>query len=290
MSNLKATLAQRAQNGGLQERTSIRSLLAQENVKKRFEELLGKKAAGFMSSVLNIVNSSTDLQQCNPQQVLAAAAVAAALDLPIDPNLGFAYIVPYRDRRNNQVHAQFQLGYKGYIQLAMRTGMYKTINATHVYEGEIEHYNRITGEVRFSEDGPTSDKIVGYIAYFKLANGFEKFEYWPVERVKQHAERFSQSYRSGRNSPWQTDFDAMATKTVLKSLLSKYGVLSIEMQTAVVADQAVIHETAEGHQYEYVDNDGTVVDAVTVDEYATETAGADPVPDAADLFSQTREE
>src|SRR5690606_16000209 len=126
------------------------------------------------------------------------------------------------------------------IQLAMRTGMYKTINATHVYEGEIEHYNRITGEVRFSEDGPTSDKIVGYIAYFKLVNGFEKFEYWPVERVKEHAERFSQSYRSGRNSPWQTDFDAMATKTVLKSLLSKYGVLSIEMQTAVVADQAVI--------------------------------------------------
>src|SRR5690606_28747119 len=272
MSNLKATLAQRAQNGGLQERTSIRSLLAQENVKKRFEELLGKKAAGFMSSVLNIVNSSTDLQQCNPQQVLAAAAVAAALDLPIDPNLGFAYIVPYRDRRNNQVHAQFQLGYKGFVQLAMRTGMYKTINATHVYEGEIEHYNRITGEVRFSEDGPTSDKIVGYIAYFKLLNGFEKYEYWPNERVSEHAQRFSQSYGSNY-SPWKTDFDAMATKTVLKHLLSRYGVLSIEMQTAVKADQAVVHETDDGEQYEYVDN--TVEAEYTVDDIAEVDAAAE---------------
>lgn len=258
MSKLKQQLAQRASKG-LQEATTVRSLLARDSIKKRFEELLGRKAPGFMSSVINIVNSNTQLQQCDPNQVIAAAAVAAAMDLPIDPNLGFAYIVPYKGK------AQFQMGYKGFVQLAMRTGMYKTINATHVYEGEIESFNRITGEVKFSETGATSDKIVGYIAYFKLLNGFEKYEYWPIERVIEHAKRFSQSY--GRNySPWKTDFDAMAIKTVLKHLLSRYGVLSIEMQTAVKADQAVVHETDDGEQYEYVDN--TVEAEYTVDDAA----------------------
>lgn len=258
MSKLKQQLAQRASNG-LQEATTVRSLLARDSIKKRFEELLGRKAPGFMSSVINIVNSNTQLQQCDPNQVIAAAAVAAAMDLPIDPNLGFAYIVPYKGK------AQFQMGYKGFVQLAMRTGMYKTINATHVYEGEIESFNRITGEVKFSETGATSDKIVGYIAYFRLLNGFEKYEYWPIEKVREHAQRFSQSYGSNY-SPWKTDFDAMATKTVLKHLLSRYGVLSIEMQTAVKADQAVVHETDDGEQYEYVDN--TVEAEYTVDDAA----------------------
>ena len=258
MSKLKQQLAKRASNG-LQEATTVRSLLARDSIKKRFEELLGRKAPGFISSVINIVNSNTQLQQCDPNQVIAAAAVAAAMDLPIDPNLGFAYIVPYKGK------AQFQMGYKGFVQLAMRTGMYKTINATHVYEGEIESFNRITGEVKFSETGATSDKIVGYIAYFKLLNGFEKYEYWPIERVIEHAKRFSQSYGSNY-SPWKTDFDAMAIKTVLKHLLSRYGVLSIEMQTAVKADQAVVHETDDGEQYEYVDN--TVEAEYTVDDAA----------------------
>src|SRR5690554_5707507 len=123
MSKLKQQLATRA-NNGLQEAATVRSLLARDNIKKRFEELLGRKAPGFMSSVINIVNSNTQLQQCDPNQVIASAAVAAAMDLPIDPNLGFAYIVPYKGK------AQFQMGYKGFVQLAMRTSMYKTINAT----------------------------------------------------------------------------------------------------------------------------------------------------------------
>lgn len=268
MSNLKQTLAKRA-NEGLQEATTVKALLARDAVKRRFEELLGRKAPGFMSSIINIVNSNTQLQQCDPNQVIAAAAVAAAMDLPIDPNLGFAYIVPYKGK------AQFQMGYKGFVQLAMRTGMYKTINATHVYEGEIESFNRITGEVKFSETGATSDKIVGYIAYFKLLNGFEKYEYWPIERVIEHAKRFSQSYGSNY-SPWKTDFDAMATKTVLKHLLSRYGILSIEMQTGLRADQAVITATDDGEQYEYVDNtiDGeyTINDIVTDGESVMQDA------------------
>lgn len=251
MSNLKTQLAQRAQKG-VGQGVTLNQLVKTEGVRKRFEELLGSKAPGFISSLLSVVNSNPQLRTMDPQKVLGAAAIAAAMDLPIDPNLGFAYIVPYKNQ------PQFQIGYKGYIQLAMRTGQYKTINATHVYEGEIESYNRITGEVVLSEDGPTSNKIVGYIAYFKLINGFEKYEYWTVDQVIAHAKRFSQSYGKSY-SPWNTDFDAMATKTVLKSLLSKYGILSIEMQTAVKADQAVIHETEGGEpEFEYIDATYTV--------------------------------
>lgn len=252
MSALKNQLAQRAQAGNGQGVT-LNALIKQDAIKQRFNELLGQKAPGFLSSVLNVVNSNSLLKECNPREILAAAAIAASLDLPVDPNLGFAYIVPYKDR--GAPRPQFQVGYRGYIQLAMRTGLYKTINATHVYEGEIESYNRITGEVVFSERGATSEKIVGYIAYFKLINGFEKFEYWSVDKVIQHAERFSQSYRAGKSSPWHTDFDAMATKTVLKALLHKYGILSIEMQTAVKADQALVSEGDEGDpEFEYADN------------------------------------
>lgn len=252
-SNLKQQLAQRVQQGSGQGIT-LKELLRKEDVRKRFEEILGNKAPGFISSIINVANNNPDLQKLDPRKVVACAAVAAAMDLPIDPNLGFAYIVPYKGQ------PQFQMGYRGYIQLAMRTGAYKTINATHVYEGEIKRWNRITGEIEFSEDGPKSDKVVGYIAYFRLINGFEKYEYWPVERVIAHAKRFSQSFDSER-SPWKTDFDAMATKTVLKHLLSHYGILSIEMQTAIKADQAVITETSEGEaQFDYVDAEYTVHD------------------------------
>lgn len=260
MSRLRDTLAQRAQNsnGALSDSVSIRRLLSSESVKKRFEELLGKKAPGFMSSILNIVNGNTNLQECNPQQVLAAAAVAASLDLPIDPNLGFAYIVPYKGK------AQFQMGYRGYIQLAMRTGLYQTINATEVYEGEIRSHNRITGLVEFDPDGRTSDQIVGFVAYFRLLNGFEKYDYMTVDEVVAHAKRFSQSFNSN-HSPWKTDFNAMATKTVLKRLLSKYGILSIEMQTGLSADQAVVTESDEGDPtFEYVDNSATLDAEYTV--------------------------
>src|SRR5690606_18292633 len=217
----------------------INALVASANVKQRFEEMLGEKAAGFLSSVISIVNSNNQLKQCDPNKVLGCAAIAASMDLPINPNLGFAYIVPYKGE------AQFQMGYRGYVQLAMRTGQYKTINATEVYEGEIESFNRITGRVTFSETGKKSDKIVGYIAYFELVNGFEKYDYMTVEEVTAHAKRFSQSFNSS-HSPWKTDFNAMATKTVLKRLLSKYGILSSDMQTAQLADQATPIEREDG--------------------------------------------
>ena len=228
-------------------------LLRQDSIKKRFEEVLGKKAPGFMSSIISATNANKELKKADPLSIVSAAAVAAALDLPINPSLGFAHIVPYK--RDGVAIAQFQMGYRGFIQLGMRSGQYKTINACAVYEGELVASNRFTGEMTFDETRRTSDKIIGYVAYFKLINGFEKWLYMTVEEAKAHGKRYSKSFNiaSGR---WQQDFDAMALKTVLKMLMSKYGILSVDMQTAVLADQAIVKKDGE---YEYPDND--VVDA-----------------------------
>ena len=228
-------------------------LLRQDSIKKRFEEVLGKKAPGFMSSIISATNANKELKKADPLSIVSAAAVAAALDLPINPSLGFAHIVPYK--RDGVAIAQFQMGYRGFIQLGMRSGQYKTINACAVYEGELVASNRFTGEMTFDETRRTSDKIIGYVAYFRLVNGFEKWVYMTADEAKAHGKRYSKSFNlaSGR---WQQDFDAMALKTVLKMLMSKYGILSVDMQTAVLADQAIVKKDGE---YEYPDND--VVDA-----------------------------
>ena len=234
-----------------------------EQIKERFDEILGKKSAGFISSMINLSNTPS-LKDAQPMSIISSAVVAATLDLPIDPNLGFAYVVPYNDKNKGKI-AQFQMGYKGFIQLAIRTGQYQTINAVEVYEGEIEKINRLTGEIKFSDEPVKTDKIIGYIAYFKLLNGFEKTLYMSKEEMERHAKKYSQTYKSKKDfivkkSLWSTDFDSMATKTVLKLLISKYGILSIEMQDAIKADQAVIKEsvvnvgTSIGENVEYVDN------------------------------------
>lgn len=235
---------------------TVKSMLSDTKIKKRFEELLGKKAQGFMSSIINVVNNNAELKQCEATTIIGSAAIAASLDLPIDPNLGFAYIIPYNTKINGTYvkKAQFQLGYKGFVQLAMRTGMYKTISATPIYEGEIKSYNRITSEIELGE--PESDVIVGYIAYFKLLNGFEKYLYMTKEEVANHADKFSKTYKN-EYGIWKKDFDGMATKTVLKRLLSKYGMLSIEMNTALSTDQAIITSNLsaenEDETIEYID-------------------------------------
>jgi recombination protein RecT len=248
---------------------TVKGLLCNVDYKKRFEEILGKKAQGFMSSVINVAKTSS-LADCEPNSVVSAAVVAATLDLPIDPNLGFAYIVPYNDNKKKIKVGQFQLGYKGFIQLAQRSGQYKTINAIEIHEGEIKRIDRLTGEIEFNEDFDMSTieekKVVGYVAYFRLLNGFEKALYMTREQLEAHGKKYSQSYKSNKewivkSSLWTTDFDSMATKTVIKLLISKYGPLSIEMQRAVMTDQAfikedVLKENAEidSNSVEYVDN------------------------------------
>jgi recombination protein RecT len=242
---------------------TLAALLGQENIKSRFESVLGKKAAGFMSSIISAVNANPELKKADQMSVVAAAAVAASLDLPINPSLGFAHLVPYK--RDGVPIAQFQMGWRGFVQLGMRSGQYRTLNVCEVYEGELVEGNRFTGEMHFDEKKRTSDKIIGYVAYFKLLNGFEKYLYMTEDQVTAHGKKYSKSY-DNKNSMWQKDAGPMKLKTVLKMLISKFGILSIEMQTAVQLDQAVM-KNMDG-SYEYVDNpetDSKVIDAESED-------------------------
>ena len=217
------------------EKLTLQQLLNSAGIRRRFEELLDTSAPSFMSSILT------------------AAGIAAALKLPINPGLGFAFIVPYKGQ------ATFQLGAKGFVQLAMRSGQYRTLHAGAVREGQIKDIDFVTGEIIRGEK--IYDTVVGYVAYMELINGFNKALFMTVDELQAHAERYSQSYaydlRSGRKSSvWSTNFDAMARKTVLKRLLSNFGIISIDQQsaalaTALQADQAVI--TEEG--FRYIDNE-----------------------------------
>ncbi len=235
---------------------SLLNMLAQVDVKKRFEDIMGKKAAGFISSVISATKANPKLLQCEPGTVISSAVIAATLDLPIQPSLGFAAIVPYNTEVEGQSKsvAQFQMMYRGYIQLGMRTGQYKTMNVCEVYEGELVSENRFTGEYIFDATKKSSDKVIGYAAYFKMINGFEKCVYWTNEKIHAHAKEYSKTYEH-KNGRWNKDFGSMASKTVLKNLLSKYGILSVDMQLqqALIADQALIKD-ANTLDVEYVDS------------------------------------
>lgn len=204
------------------------AMFKQDSVQARFRRMLGKKSAGFISSVLTVVSQNKLLQNADMRTVLSSASIAASLDLPIIPSLGRAWIVPYKGA------AQFQIGYLGLVELAQRSGLYETINVVTVYEGEIVKWNKFTEELTYGE--PESDVAIGYCASFTLLNGFRKVVYWTKDAVIKHAKRFSKSYNSS-SSPWQSDFDAMAMKTVLAYMLRHWGPLSIEMQTAMDKDK-----------------------------------------------------
>lgn len=191
----------------------------------RFEEVLGKRAPQFTASILGLYNNEKTLQKAEPMSVISSAMVAATLDLPVDKNLGYAWIVPYKGK------AQFQLGYKGYIQLALRTGQYKFINCIPIREGELQKWNPLTEELDIDFEKRQSDSVIGYAAYFELLNGFRKTSYWPKADVEKHKSKFSKS-----DFGWGKDWDAMALKTVLKAILSKWGILSVEMQSALKED------------------------------------------------------
>lgn len=193
-----------------------------------------QKAEIFKTSLLNTVNSTTLWEKVNPLSIIQSALISTTLDLPINQNLGFAYLIPYGS------NAQFQIGYKGLIQLAQRTGQYQTISASEVREGQIVSYDPLKG-IEFDWT-ITDGEIIGYVAYFRLVNGFEKYHYMPNKDIQGHGKKYSKTYANG---PWKTDFDAMAKKTVLKQLISKFGIMSVEMQDAVVKDQSVVNEEGE---------------------------------------------
>ena len=235
-------------------------MIGSKSVQERFEKMLGKKSAGFLSSLLTLVNNNNLLQKANPTSVLAAAATAASLDLPVNPSLGLAWIVPYGNG------AQFQLGYRGAIALAMRSGQMKSIVMTEVYEGECKCWNRFTETFEFGDR--VSDNIIGYYARFETVNGFVKATFWTKEEVLKHAKRFSKSFNRG---PWQSDFDAMAKKTVLLSIIKTYAPMSIEMQSAFESDEKVATVNETTGQEEFIDAE--VLDAQSEDTAVVEDTG-----------------
>lgn len=210
------------------------------------DSVLKDNKASFVTSLVSVVANNSSLQACEPVTLMYAAMKATALNLPFDPNLGLAYVIPYSN--HGRTEAQFQLGAKGLTQLAMRSGQFKCINVDCVYDGEISNVNRLSGEIEFGGERK-SDKVVGYFAYFSLLNGFEKTLYMTKEDIEKHAKRFSKAFNSG---PWKSDFDAMAKKTVLKQLLSRFAPLSVDMQSAIKADQAVYRD--ETMKEDYVDS------------------------------------
>jgi len=257
----------------------ISQFLNSESIKGRFTEILGQKGVGFISSVLSVVSSNQSLANADQNSIYTAALMAASLDLPINQNLGLAYIVPYNARQSDGTFkqmAQFQLGYKGFLQLAQRSGQFKTINSTDVRQGEIVSWNRMSGEITFDwiQDSKErlSKPVIGYLSYFKLLNGFENSLYMTVEEIDAHAKKYSQTYKKFGTGLWKDEFDGMAKKTVTKLNLSKNAPLSIEMQKAVVSDQAVIKndnfvsgETVD-IETQYVDNEEVALDVSAVNE------------------------
>jgi len=213
----------------------LKNILAAQSVQEQFQSVLKENAGAFVASIIDLYNTDRTLQMCDPKNVVMEALKAASLKLPINKQLGFAWIVPYRDGKTEAYIPTFQLGYKGYIQLCMRTGAYRYINADIVYEGELVKHDKLTGEIEIDPSKRISDKKIGYFAFIETLNGFRKTLYMTVEEVTKHAQQYSKSYGS-KNSVWATDFDAMALKTCLRLLLSKYGIMSVEMQQAYIQD------------------------------------------------------
>ncbi|MFR4251226.1 MAG: recombinase RecT [Christensenellales bacterium] len=219
----------------------MNSFLDGEGLRKRFDDLLGKRAPQFISSIVSMVNADNNMQQAfyeSPMTVIQAALKAATFDLPIDQSLGYAYIVPFKNYKKDigikKMEATFILGWKGMHQLALRTGAYKTINVVDIREGELKSYNRLTEEVNIDfiedEEERGSKPIIGYVGYYRLVNGAEKTIYMSVKAIEQHEKKFRKGQYQGKG--WRDDWDAMARKTVYRRLIGKWGVMSINYQTA----------------------------------------------------------
>ena len=200
---------------------AFKAVINDKSIRNRAKACLGENSGAFISSMLDLYSGDQYLQKCDPHAVAMECLKAASLHLPIVKGLGFAYVVPYKNV------PQFIIGWKGLVQLAQRTGQYACINADAVYEGEDVRRNRLTGQIEIT-GSPTEEKAIGYFAYFRLVNGFEKMLYMTRKEVDDYAKRYSKAYSTG---PWKTEFDAMAKKTLLRQLL-KYGPMSTEMQKA----------------------------------------------------------
>lgn len=219
-------------------------------VQDKIKELVGKNAPAFTASVLQIVNSNSMLIDADPKTVFSAACMAATLNLPINNSLGFAYLVPFNNRKEGKIEAQFMIGWKGYVQLAQRSGQFERIAATPVYEGQLVSANPLLG-YEFDWTVQAQGQPIGYVAFFKLLNGFTAELYMSKDDVQKHANKYSQTARKGFGV-WKDQFDSMALKTVLKLLLSKQAPLSIEMQQAQMSDQSIVKDF-DNQEFSYPD-------------------------------------
>ena len=236
------------------------TFMSSDAVKQKVNEMIGgKDGQSFITSIISAVSTNPNLAKCEHSTILSAAMQGVSLKLSPSNQLGQYYLVPYDDNKNHRVVAQFQMGYKGYIQLAMRSGQYRDLDVMDIREGEYKGKDKYTGKpvIEFIEDDDAREElpIVGYFAYFELLNGFRKSLYWSKAKMEKHAMQYSKGYASdvkkgNQYTFWSKDFNGMAYKTMLRQLLSKWAVMSIEMQTAMASDMAVINDNS----YEYVDN------------------------------------
>lgn len=251
----------------------LNTFLDQDGYRKRFDELLGARAPQFVSSIVSLVNADANLQKAfyqAPITIIKAALKAATFDLPIDQNLGYAYIVPFNNSKKldngqyeKRMEANFILGWKGMHQMALRSGVYKTISVVDVRQGEFVSYNRLTGDLQlvFEEDEDKRDSlpVVGYAGYYRLVNGAEKTIYMTKKQVEAHERKYRKGQYMGKG--WKDDFDAMALKTVYRQLIGKWGVMSIDYRTSKDAVNLADQMAAEDSML-----DGDVVDVENVVE------------------------
>ena len=253
-----------------EKKATVKSLFESTELKGRIAAILDKNAPQFITSVIQLVNSSNELKKAEPMTVINAAMTAATLNLPLNNNLGFAYVIPYNTKKKTEqgdiwvTEAQFQLGYKGFKQLAQNTGRFTTIHQTEVREGELKSMNRLTGEIVFEWIEDSEDrikkKIIGYVSYFKLTNGFTSTFYMTEAEIEAHARQYSKVYKKDGTGGglWKTDRISMALKTVTKLNISKNAPLSVvdkNLVTALAADQSVVRDFSEDNvNYDYVDN------------------------------------
>lgn len=232
------------------QKMTVANLSRDESFRKRIESTLGRRTPQFIASVLSLTNSNKAFENCNPVDIFNACLMAASLNLPVNKDLGQAWVIPY-----GKV-PQLQIGWKGYVQLAQRSGLFQTINTTDVREGEIKNRNRMTGEFDFEwvqDDAERSKKpVAGYLAYFRLTNGFEKNLYMTVDELNAHGKKYSKSFNRS-DALWKTDFEAMASKTVLKLLLNRYAPLEVDSDLA----RAIKSDQADGDG-EYIDDPNTI--------------------------------
>jgi len=236
------------------------AMLENTRTQEYLTNVLGEKKQTFVSNMVALVSSNKALSECDPSTIMFSCLKATALGLALDPSLGLAWVLPYRDNKNNTTVATFQLGAKAYIQLALRTAQYRKINVRDVRQGEIVGEDFVSGEMQFKKLEKDREKapIVGYVAMFELINGFSKQLYMSVEELDAHAKRFSQTYRKGYGLWSDKEMrGSMMEKTILKRLLSKYGVLSVEMEQAIKSDSAVL---GENNSVRYIDNEEDAID------------------------------